>query len=295
MSPKANIVLDATQLDTYIVCPAKFDFRFNQNKTPPTTAAPLDRGALIHLCKEVYYNNLKEHKPWDYCVNEALVATRFAGTQSDLEAEEVSRILEVLEENLTYWRIADMSYEIKAVEQPFAYVLYEDELIRVMMIGKMDLVFSDNKYTNCPMDSKSYERDFSTSARRLTNQFCNYATAMNSNILFMDRIGMQKTVPVEKKHKRVPLSYDPLILQQWKENVVKWCYSYYDSVTDNSWPMNLTSCDKYNRLCEYYEICDSSGVAAKEYKLNVNFATSKKWDPSDVLRKTSDSLIEVGK
>jgi hypothetical protein len=285
---KVNVLLDATMLDTFLSCPAKFDYRFNKDKVTPETAKPLDRGTLVHLGKEEYYKCLQKGLPFEQAVDSMLAAIRIEGTKSDLEAGEISFILQVMEANVRFWRIADQRYEIIAIEQPFSYVLHEDELLKIIMMGKIDLLFSDNKYQNCPMDTKSFERDFGV--KRLTNQFQNYAYAMNSNFLFVDRVGFQKIdtakpIPEEKKFKRIPLSYDPLILEQWKQNVIKWVRVYYDCVVNDEWPMNLTSCDKYNRTCEYYEVCDSSGEAAKEYKLSVNFKTGEKWDPSSVLVK----------
>lgn len=285
---KVNLVLDATMFDTFLVCPEKFNNRFNKNKVTTTKAEPLDKGSLIHVGKEAYNKALATGDKWEKAVDKSLVAVRVeaAGPDCDLSSRDVDRVLEVLEEHSTYWRIADQGRVYNAIEKPFSYTLYEDDTFRFIMIGKIDLVFSDNVYKKTPSDYKTYSRDFPL--RRNTIQFSNYAYAMQSNILFVDRVGFQTSVKPSEKFKRVPMSYDPLYFEQWKKNMIKWFFEYYDCAADNEWPMNTTSCDKFNRICEYFEVCDTSGERNKLFKLETNFKTAEKWDVSKSLAARGD-------
>lgn len=279
---KTNIVFDATMFDTFLSCPAKFDFRFNRNKVTVVKAKPLDTGGIIHVGMENYYGSLKLGLPFDKAIDNALVKARIElSTNSDLSTADGNRCLEVIEENLIFWKNDDKSFEIVQAERSFAYVLYEDEKFRIVMIGKIDLLITDNSYTNLPVDHKTYSRDFPV--HRKTNQFCNYSYALKSNYLLVNRIGLQTSLKPKDKYKRVMLSYDKDFHKQWKDNVIKWCMYYYDCVSIDDWPLNDTSCDKYNRLCEYYEICDSSGKEAKTYKLDTNFKQDIPWDVSRIL------------
>lgn len=279
---KVNITLDATSLDTFLSCPAKFNYRMNLSKVTPTKAAPLDKGGLVHVGMEKYYNSLKEHKDFESSLDSAIMAARTElATNSDLTTIEGQEVISTIEQNLIHWRVADQGLIYNAVESPFSYVLYEDDTFRIIMIGKIDLLFSNNQYENVPMDHKTFSRDFPV--HRKTNQFLNYSYAVKSNYLFVNRIGFQKTLKAHEKFKRVPLSYDSTFHEQWRQNVIKWCMRYYDCVQDNDWPMNDTSCDKYNRLCEYYDICDTSGQENKTYKLETNFKQDVQWDVSKIL------------
>lgn len=269
-------------LDTFLSCPTKFNNRFNKNKVTLIKAKPLDTGGIIHLGLETYYKNLKMGSPFAYSLDAGLVAARVElSSNSDLSTAEGSRCLEVIEENLHFWRVADTQFQIVEVERSFVYVLYEDETFRILMMGKIDLLISDNQYTNLPVDHKTFSRDFPV--HRKTNQFCNYSNALKSNFLLVNRVGLQTSIKPKDKYKRVILSYDSLFHEQWRNNVIKWCMHYHDCVESNDWPMNDTSCDKYNRLCEYYEVCDTSGEANKEYKLNTNFKTDTPWDVGKIL------------
>lgn len=281
--------MDMSQYDTFRLCEARYNYRYNMNKHLPTKAHQLDRGTLVHVGCELYYEGLKNRQHYDDIVTNAISAVRRAGAiESDLEVEDINRVCEVLEEHFDYWRVADQNLRIKAVEQPFIYVIYEDDDVRMHMSGKIDLLYDDDKYTNMPMDHKSYDRAFEI--LRMNNQFRNYCTAVGSNYLVVNRIGFQKTLKPEEKFKRVPLSYDDLYLQQWKDNVIRGMFTYLRCAAENSWPMNETSCDKYHRKCEYYDVCDSSGQPAKEYKLLANYITAEPWDVSKVLRKSSEVL-----
>ena len=282
-----NIVLDATSLDTFQSCPAKFNYRFNLNKVTTTKAKPLDRGTLVHNGEEAYFNCLKETRSHSDSIQALRDAVLGTGLESDLTEEEINRALEVLIESAFRWKERDLSFDIIAVEQSFSYLLHEDEDMRLVMIGKIDLLvnyeWNGQTYYNLPIDHKTYERDFPL--KRTSNQFSNYSYACKSNYLFVNRIGFQKSIPAEVKHKFIPLSYDPLFHEQWKLNTIKIAKEYLLAASENSWIMNFTSCDKFNRICEYHEVCDTSGEDSKIYKLNLHFNTAPVWDVSEVLGK----------
>lgn len=274
---KVNIVLDATMLDTMMLCPAKYNYRFNLNKVTVAKAKPLDQGGLVHLSLEAFYNGIKDGKHFNDCVGDAIKAIQIGWTtDSELSPEEYSRIVEVLYEYFDRWKLDDQRFEIIAVETPFSYVLFEDDAIRIVMTGKIDLLVNEGTYKGLPYDHKTYSRDYPV--RRKVNQFSNYAYATGSNYLIVNKIGFQTSVKPEIKHKRIPLSYDPLYFNQWKSNVVRWCHMYLDFIGLDEWPMNDTSCDKFNRVCEYYDVCDTSGEESKIFKLNTNFKTDTPWD-----------------
>jgi PD-(D/E)XK nuclease superfamily protein len=294
---KVNIVMDMSQFDLFRLCECRFDYRYNKNKTGPNKAHQLDRGTLVHIGAEVYYEGIRNGLHYQDAVNAALSKIREAGViATDLEPEAVSRVIDVMEEYFDYWRVEDQNLHITAVEQAFLYKLYEDDEITIHLSGKIDLIYSDNKHTHMPMDHKSYDRDFEV--HRMSNQFKNYTYALtqgDGGELIVNRIGFQKTLKPHEKFKRPQLSYDKVYLQQWRQNVIKVIFHYLNCVAEDSWPMNETSCDKYHRKCEYFEVCDASGIEAKLYKLNANYNTVEPWDVSKSLRKASEVLEDAKK
>ena len=281
---KINLVMDCSMLDVLQTCEYKFKLRHVLNKSTYKIANPLDKGSAFHHGHEAYYKELKASKDWVKAVDRSLIAARMymASPESNLEGQEPDRIIEVLEETHRRWREVDLRYEILKVEQTFSFILYEDDNVRFVMIGKIDLLVNDlPNYINMPIDHKSYSRDFPIS--RKANQFTCYSYVCRSNHLLVNRIGLQTSIPSEKKHKRIPLSYDPLYWEQWKSNTISWFWRYYDCLSEDKFVDNPTSCTKFNRICEYYEVCDTSGEENKTYKLNTNFKTVPQWDVSKVL------------
>ena len=289
---RINIVMDISSYDTFRTCEYKYFLRYIRNKHTAERAVPLDRGTLIHLAAETYYELLKKNTPYQDAVNAALSAVRTAGTIStDLDIDDILNVIDVMEEYFDFWRVADQGFQIVEVEKPFVYLLHEAEDWRIYLSGKIDLIISDNQYTNLPMDHKSYSRSYPTG--RMSNQFKNYVNALNSNFLIVNKIGLQKTVKAHEKFKRVPLTYDHIYLDKWKKNVIATIDHYVQCAADEYWPMNETSCDKYNRQCEYYEVCDSSAEKAAEYKLMTLFIDGEPWDVTKNLKKTSEAILEL--
>lgn len=287
---KVNIVLDASMIDLFQLCEARFNYRHNLNRVAVEKAKPLDRGTLVHSGLEAYYSHLKT-EGYTAATKSMVDAVNLEAATSDLEPDVCKRVVDVLYEYTAHWKMSDQNVEVLEVERSFSYVLYEDDDVRIIMSGKIDLLINDDKYHHMPWDHKSYDREYPS--RRMTNQFCNYAIATESNYLLVNKIGFQTSLKPEQKFKRVPLSYDPLFLAQWKENTIKWVFRYLEDVATDSWPMNLTSCDKYNRLCEYYDVCDASGEEAKVYKLHANFKEGEVWDVSKRLGLEKDKEKEI--
>lgn len=292
---KVNIVFDMSKYDLFRLCEARYNYRHNLNIGKPGKPQQMERGTLVHLGNEVYYQGLADGKGYDTSAGMALSKMREAGVVStDLDNEIINRCIDVMEEYYDYWRIADQSFEIKQVEQPFMFELFSNDEVRLFLSGKIDLVTSDNRYENEPMDHKTYDRTYEVG--RMNNQFKCYATAMKSNYLTVNKIGFQKTLKPHEKFLRPKLTFDHLILEEWKQNVISTLMnSYLQCVAENVWPMNETSCEKFNRRCEFYEICDSSGIEAKNWKINSNFIKLEPWDVTRVMKKSSQVIEEEKK
>lgn len=292
---KVNIVFDMSKYDLFRLCEARYNYRHNLLIGPPGKNEALDRGSLIHVGAEIYYQGLKDGLGYEKSSNAALSKIREAGVIStDLDNEVINQVIDVMEEYFDYWQVADQGFTINEVEQPFMYELFANDEVRIFLAGKIDLVVSDNRYENEPYDHKSYSRTYDTG--RMSNQFKNYCVATKSNYLTVNKIGLQKTLKPHQKFVRVKLTYDPIILEEWKQNVItSLMNNYLMCVAEQKWPMNETSCDKYNRRCEFYEICDASGLAAKNYKINNNYIKLEPWDVTKVMMKSSQVIEDEKK
>lgn len=288
-APKVNIILDASKIDLFETCPARYNFRHNHNKDLPIIhkAKALDLGTLAHEGLSVYFSLLAEGQHYNDRMQATLMKIREVSSnpeESNSEPEDVQTLMKAVEESCDYWRAEDEnSIEVLATEQPFAYALYEDDTVRIIISGKIDLLCNfrglgrNASYERLPIDHKTYSRD--SMVLRKSNQFINYCAAVNSNYLVVNRIGLQESLKVEEKHKRLPLSYDPIYIADWKDNLTKMLLNeYLGCVANEAWPEKPTSCFKFNRLCEYYNICDSSGQDSKDNKLENEYVLQTPWD-----------------
>ena len=287
--PKANIILDASKIDLFETCPARYNFRHNHNRglSVEHKSSALDLGSLAHEGLGVYFEKLAEGMHYDDRMNACLMKIREKSSnpdESNSEPEDVNRLLSAVEQSCDYWRAEDEnSLEVLAVETPFAYVLYEDDVVRIIISGKIDLLVNfkgigrNASYERLPIDHKTFSRD--SMLLRKSNQFINYCSAVGSNYLVVNRIGLQKSLKAEDKFKRLPLSYDPIYIADWKNNLTKMLLQeYLACVAEEYWPEKPTSCNKFNRLCEYYSICDSSGQDSKDSKLENEYVLQTPWD-----------------
>jgi hypothetical protein len=258
------------------------------NKTLPIIhkAPALDIGSLAHNGLEVYYRMLAENEHFDERVSACVTKIKELSTDVSeyiSDTDKVTHLCGVIEENLDYWRSEDeSSLEILQVEQPFAYTLFEDDTVRFIISGKIDLLVNfhgigrNASYSGLPIDHKTFSRD--SEVLRKSNQFINYCNAVESNYLVVNRIGLTQK-KAEEKFKRLPLSYDPLYIKAWKDNLIKMLGNeYLTCIATGSWVEKPTSCNKFNRTCEYYIICDSSGQDAKDFKLENEFIDAPEWD-----------------
>ena len=283
--------MDMSQYDMFIMCPFRYRNRYKLNLDSPSKNDALERGTLIHLGCEIYYSALQSGAKYEYAVESALLKMREAFVmESDLDNNEAAHLLDTMEQYFDYWRVADQNIQILGVEEPFMYLLYEDDDMKIYMTGKIDLRISDNKYENLPYDHKSFSR--SGPVNQLSNQFKNYCNAMKSNYIIVNRIGLQKTLKPHEKFLRVPITYDHLVIESWKTNVIKNIMNYIQCEAENYWPTNETACFAFNRQCEYYDVCTSSGEEAKKFKLLSNFKKIPAWDVTKVLKKTSEQIEE---
>lgn len=288
-SPKANIILDASKVDLFETCPARYNFRHNLNKTLPIIhkAKALDLGSLAHGGLEVYYNLLATGADYSTRIEAALMKIRELSSNpeaSNSDPDEVAVLLSAVEQSCDYWRAEDENcLEVLSVETPFAYELFSDDDVRIIISGKIDLLVNftgignNANYERLPIDHKTFSRD--SVLLRKSNQFINYCNAVNSNFIVINRIGLQKSLKAEEKFKRIPLSYDPVYIKDWRDNLTKMLLNeYLTCVAAGFWPEKPTSCNKFNRLCEYYSICDSSGQDAKDNKLENEYIDGEEWD-----------------
>lgn len=247
-------------------------------------SAGLQRGSLVHHFTSAYYGKrLESDNKLDFlsCANHAIaIAKPYAATLT-LEQSDINNVLRSLEQYVEFYKFDPM--EVLAVETPFAIKLYEseEEDLRIIYVGVIDLVAkhgSDQEIKIYDHKSQSRKSDYLL----LDDQFEGYAKAAETNVIRVDVVGLQSSVPVQEKCRRIPLSYPPYLLERWQKHAIYWVKQYLVYQGHNEWPENHTSCNKF-QLCEMYPICTAVGDNARAWKIQTEFQVGEPWDPTKVL------------
>src|SRR6266699_6734198 len=104
LTPKVNIVLDASKIDLFETCPARYNFRHNHNRGLPIIqkAKALDLGTLAHEGLGVYFYSFSIGMHYDDRMSACLMKIREISSnpeESNSEPEEVSRLLNAIEQS----------------------------------------------------------------------------------------------------------------------------------------------------------------------------------------------------
>lgn len=270
-----NILIDSSVMNTFEKCPTlmKYEhvdhYRFRGGKKPY-----FDKGELWHIGARAYYRMRKEEKEWDDCVKEGFerimkVAPKFLSmTNEDLE-DVITAFMAYCEHyRFERWTILE-------IERPFRVVLYEDDELRIIIQGRIDLIV-DTGQIILPVDHKTESRRDEPGP--LNNQFMLYCYAAKTNNLMVNKVGFQKSLPAQEKYYRVLLSYDDDNLAEWKDEFIFKVREIVEYARLDWFPHRYTSCkDKYGK-CTFYEICKTPRIA-RQTKLDSQFEVSEPWDP----------------
>lgn len=278
-----TVIVDSQILSSTQRCAQRTNYMFNLDLRLPDKSVYLERGGLIHFfLAEMYKARLESgnKKDFETCANDVWSSTKaYAGT-TKLEDHDINNVFKSLEQYVELYRFEPM--EVALVENPFAIVLYESEEddLRIVYVGVTDLIASVMSGEFKVYDHKSQSRrsDFLL----LDDQFEGYCTAAETNILWVNVVGLQKSIPVAEKMRRVPLSYPTELLARWKKHAIYWIKQYMVYHMNNEWPENHQGCDKFN-TCEFYKLCISANDTARAWKIQTEYTVSEKWDPTKVL------------
>lgn len=278
-----TVITDSQLITNLQRCPQRVQLYFNSNLRTPEKPHSLQRGTLIHTFFSHYYGKRKESGnvlDWESCANYAFEQTKPTTSLLTISEVDINNCFRSLEQYVDMYKFEPM--EVLFVEEPFALKLYESEEdnLRIVYVGVIDLIAMIQGQEQKVFDHKSQSRK--SEYLLLDDQFEGYANAAETNILTVNVVGLQTSLTPQEKHRRVPLSYPPYLLEKWKLHVIYWVKQYIVYHENNEWPENHQGCNKF-QLCEFYNLCTSASEAAKIWKLKTDFIEGEPWDPTAVL------------
>ena len=291
---KKNVIMDSQILSTLQACERLTDFRFNHNLQPITGKGnSLEAGWLMHKYLEAYYRSIKEGIRGQGAIDKAMakgeIAIREGMDGNGLENTPVenekhpngqlSRVgsAYVIDTFLQYCQFyKNESWTPLEVEKVLNKVIYEDDTLRLMWKGKLDLI-TDTNQGIYPSDHKTMKQNRETLT--LNNQFMGQCVLTEARAVIINKVGWQSSLKAEEKFKRVILSYSTARLIEWMDIAVYYA-NYLVSLNEQDyWPPRFTHCDKFAG-CIFRGVCESDPNMRNE-EINLHFKVCEPWDVSD--------------
>lgn len=269
--PKTTIIMSGSSTNAIQSCATKDNYENVMLLRPLVSAEVLDRGTLMHKVLEVYYKFIRSSLPDP--VNAAIIAGRKLAVELDLEITSSEEVISHFIKYVEYWK-GDGWIPV-FVEESFSVVLYEDETLRILYEGTIDLVVDNVQSYRLVVDHKTGSRN--KLPLGLSNQFRGYALALENDTITINKVLFYKTEhKPEEIFRRYPISYTSRQLEEYRQNTIHWAMYRYELMKkkkenpDFLLPMNLTSCDKYGK-CIFVPICDSVPGDAREYTIGSKY------------------------
>ena len=293
--------IDATILNTFQNCARKMKYNFIDNLRPPEKEEALERGDLVHKMMEVYYSlQLKNFdfntEVWREIISSgikapsvrafeqnrdfAIATGHYFATKMSLPTEEVDEAIFHFREYCNYYQ--HDSWSPLAVEEVGSKILFENEEFKFIYNFKVDMVAEMGRII-APFDHKTAKRRSEPSS--LSNQFIGYCYGLRMNNIVINKIGFQKTLTPQQRFNRFILTIDDARINEWVSNTIHWCARLLEAQENDSWDMNLTSCDKYAG-CIYSSLCETD-PDSRLYKIERDFKVEEPWDVAKHLEKSN--------
>lgn len=285
LKKRKNIIIDGTVTNLIQNCPYKLFLAQEMNLRPNVNATPLEEGDLLHKMLEDYYKSVNDNpmlvltsSEYEATVQKSVEVGEEHGLTQELLPAEQDEVMHQFREVTKHYR--NDGWKIIEVERPFIKELYQDEDLRILYTGKIDLIVEDPQIGICVVDHKKTKRNERPST--LSNQFTGYSWATEIQYVIVNKVGFQKTLTPEERFKRHVLFYTEDMWNQWVTDTIWWGKMYAYHIEEGVWPRNLTSCDKYGG-CIYQRICEAGTEEGRAAIINTEFKVGEHWDPTKVL------------
>jgi hypothetical protein len=277
--PKKNIILDSQILTSLMACARMTDFKFNLNlQSINGKSRSLVMGSIVHTFLEVYYRHLIGGYTKTIAINQAdLAAEAYANSDEARNAspEERAWALETCHQYLDFYK--NDFWTPLEVEVVRGEVLYEDDEIRILYKAKYDWIVDTNQGI-FPVDHKTMSQRRDTTS--LNNQFTGQCILLKTRLMFVNKIGFQKSLKPEERFTRATINFSADRLIEWQTVILPYYAKLMLMYSESEyWPPNFTHCENKFGFCIFREVCEADRGMREEI-LGQNFVVGEPWDIS---------------
>lgn len=252
---KLVITVSANSLNLS-ACMRKYDYAKLRSRKTLERAPSIDKGDLVHHMLENYYKGKIKQRELGLShadlIDLAIEKGRQRATETDLSIQDAEQCVQAVKQYCIFYK-EDPWIPVE-VESAFSYNLFEDDEIRIIFEGKIDLVCINPLRNNMRLviDHKTGSRNSVPSG--LSNQFMGYCVVSGTKLAIMNRIGFQKTLPPDKKFVRHILPYPQKVLDEWVEWTIWRARFIAACIQEGSFHPDFTKCDEYGG-CQFKDVC----------------------------------------
>jgi len=281
-SDKLVVSIDSQWLETLQECHRKMDYKFVKNLRPIKTSEALEKGSLLHEILDIFYQSYGE--AYDERVKLAIAHGQRYAIKLSLPMEDCSAVIFQFREYADHYKMDgwrpllapdSTGKMIPLIEHTFSIVLHEDEEIKIIYSGKIDLV-AETPVGIILVDHKSESRKSDPST--LTNQFIGYVNALKIYNMWINKVGFQKTLSRAERFRRYIKSYNPDWVEEWKVGIIQDIKRAALALQSGVCYPNFTACDRSFWGCEYKSLCETT-KDNREFKAKTFFMVGEPWDP----------------
>ncbi len=283
LEPKHNVVMDSQILSGLMACPQSADFNFNQDLQPNGgKSVSLEMGSIVHQFLEYKFkaqmDGIKKAEAIGFGMAAAIKYSKDKTEVSNSTEEDIGLALNTCIEYENYYKVDN--WRTLGVETVKGKQIYEDDKIRVIWKAKFDWIVDTGQLSPVGVDHKTAKQR--RDVTNLNNQFTGQTILTGQRLMFLNKIGFQKSLKPEEKFQRVAVNYTAARLDEWQNVIVPWyAYRLVEYAEKGFWPRNYTHCESKYGFCKYKPICESNPNMRDEV-IRVEFHKGKKWDIGNI-------------
>ncbi len=261
--PQQTVLISASQLDNIQLCTRLHYFKDILYLAPMEGKSEgLEKGDLFHYLLDLHYKSLIASNSTsliDVGLVEELGLNK--ATELSLEDEEAKGIIFLYKEYRDFYPFEESVWEPEESEVPFAVVVFEDEDLKIILQGKIDLL-AKNKKINLPLviDHKYSSKNYPVSSRDTQN--LSYCLATGRRDFIINQAGDQKSYSPDKRFLRPSFCYSEDKVNEFRDDVIYWTLeiikNHFRSANGDHIPANRKACKFFNKPCTYWDLCETS-------------------------------------